>query len=84
MSGEYFENEGVIYHARRFPGMASPYVDYKIIDGQWQQCSGRERVDAYSWGNPMTEEEAKKFQGEGWPKSPCPAPTPSKGAPAKS
>lgn len=64
---EYFEKDNVIYRARRVPGFSAPDVEYMIVDGQWKPCSSKDGRDAYTWGNPMDEAEAKEFQGEGWP-----------------
>jgi hypothetical protein len=63
---KYFENGGVIFRGTQAPGEA-PYVREYLVGGQWKCCTAKEGLDAYSWGTPMTQEEAKEFEGQGWP-----------------
>jgi hypothetical protein len=67
----YFEKDGVIFRGKEYPGEAPDVGEY-IVNGQWKECSSKEGRDAYAWGNPMDEEEARKFQGKDWPAETAP------------
>lgn len=64
---KYYEHGNIIYRADTVPGMKTPIVQSRLVGGRWQPCAGHEATAARSWGNPMSEQEARQFHGKGWP-----------------
>lgn len=63
---EYRELENVIYRGERDRQLGARMTEF-IVNGKWAPSTPRQITDARSFGTPMTEAEAKEFQGEGWP-----------------
>jgi len=70
---KYYEYENIIYRADAVKGMKTPIVEAQLVGGKWKPCAGSEATAARTWGNPMTEEEAREFHGKGWPAEAKPA-----------
>jgi hypothetical protein len=71
---EYYEHNNLIFAGKPAPALAGiVMVRYYIVEGQWKRCSVKEGQDARTFGDHVTEEEARKFQGEGWPTEAPPA-----------
>ena len=64
---EYREYENVIYRGKRLPRFTHTDMSEAIINGRWQPVAGRQALDASLYGIKMTEEQAREFQGDGWP-----------------
>jgi hypothetical protein len=70
---EYYEHNNLIFAGKKEPALGDRIrVGYYIVDGKWEDCSVKEGQDARTFGDHVTEEEARKFQGEGWPAAPPP------------
>jgi hypothetical protein len=64
---EFREHENVIYRGEKAPGFKHVRMTEFIVNGEWKTATPRQITNASTYGTPMTEAEAKEFQGEGWP-----------------
>jgi hypothetical protein len=64
---EYCERDNVIYRGEKTPGFKHARMTEFIVNGKWMPVKGDFGLKAMTFGQPMTEAEAKEFQGEGWP-----------------
>jgi hypothetical protein len=55
------------FRGKRSPVTTMPRMVEAIVGGQWKEVSAKTLMDAGFYGQEMSEEEAKAFQGEGWP-----------------
>lgn len=63
---EYRELENVIHRGTRDPRIGVRMTEF-ISNGKWVPSTPRQMTDSQTFGTPMTESQAKEFQGEGWP-----------------
>lgn len=63
---EFRELDNVIFRGERDPRIGVRMAEY-LADGKWVPSTPRQMTDSQTFGTPMTEAQAKEFQGEGWP-----------------
>jgi hypothetical protein len=66
----YSELDGVIYRGDVVPQLGSVRYAEKLVGGKWVPA-GDGGLKTKSFGAPMTEKEAREFQGQGWPEESC-------------
>jgi hypothetical protein len=70
---EYYEHNNLIFAGKKEPLLDGiVMVEYYVVDGKWKPCSAKAGQDARTFGDHVSEQEAKEFQGKGWPAEPPP------------
>jgi hypothetical protein len=65
---EFRELDNVIYRGARDRQLGARMTE-RIADGKWLPSTPREITAAVTFGTPLTEAQAKEFQGDGWPEA---------------
>lgn len=63
---EYRELDNVIFRGERDRRIGARMTEC-IADGKWVPSTPRQMTDSQTFGSPLTEAQAKEFQGDGWP-----------------
>jgi hypothetical protein len=65
----YIEYGNMIFRGEISPVTKMPRMVEAIVNGQWKAVSSKTLMDAGFYGQEMTEDEAKAFQGDDWPEA---------------